>query len=365
MTPNFQTHSAPSRHVEVEGTQYLWFSGTDYLGMAFHPQLIEALTEGFKTLGVHFGSSRNNTLQISSYRQAELALMRHTGAEDAILVSSGMLAGVIVRKSLAACYLELYTPQRVEEHEAPLLHPALRRFIPAESDWQKWAEKKAEDFKKDVEDVLHLVFSDAIGTPETTHFDFSVFRDLKNCILVVDDSHALGVLGHQGAGSFAFLKSAGIENLLVVASLNKAMGIPGGVILGEKAVLDKIRRTATYAGASPIPPVYAQALTQMVDKEIYPVAHARLTQNNRFFLDRLGAKRDHFLHAPDYPVYTTAEPGLFGFLYERKILTSSFHYPTEQAPLLTRIVISAVHTEEDLIQLAQGCIDYFDACSRR
>lgn len=359
MSQTFETPTAPSRHASVNGKRYLWFSGTDYLGMAFHPPLIDALTTSLKTLGGHYGSSRNNTLRVSVYRQAELALAGFCGAQDALMVSSGMLAAAVVRDHLKEYLQSCFPEKQFTESEAPLLHPALKRNPAPASEWLQWSKTTTERIKNNGTNAASIIYSDAIGTPLTTHFDFTEFKGLKDTFFVVDDSHGLGILGEKGAGSFRVLKQTGLRNLLVVASLNKALGIPGGVILGEKEVLDYFRQTAIYAGASPIPPAYAWALTQMIEQREYHRAHNRLTQNNDYFRKKIDPVSERFHCVPGYPVYTTYDPGLFDFLLEKNILASSFCYPSKTDPKLTRLVISSAHEQEDLDGLAKSCIDYY------
>lgn len=358
MTPIFSTDSPPSRYVTADGKRFLWFSGTDYLGLAYHPAFLRLLSEGLGRFGSHFGGSRNNTLRISAFRDAEIALSRFTGAEDALLVSSGMLAGYLIRSHLPALLHKLQPDSRYHELEAPMLHPALARSTRSTLSWDDWARSAAREIKDPPPGARYLIYSDAVGTPQTSSFDFSVFENLPGALIVVDDSHGIGVLGPSGEGSYALLKTKGLENVLVIASLNKALGIPGGVLLGSRTLLDAFRQTGTYSGASPVPPVYAHALTVMADQGAYREAHAALMANNDYFFEKL-ANRDRFFHIAGYPVYTAADPGLFDFLLQRGILASCFSYPSAEDPPLTRLVITAAHTREDLDLLAEACSEYY------
>ncbi len=358
MSHIFKTDILPGRSVEIDGKTCLWFSGTDYLGMAYHPVLLDLLTEGFKNLGSHFGSSRNNTLQLNAFRQAEESLCEYTGATDAVLVSSGMIAGFIVRSCIRSVVRATAPGLRITEWEAPMLHPALSRRKKAATDWSSWAEKTADKIRKTIPGVYHLIYSDAIGSPKTAWFDFSYFRELPNALVIVDDSHGLGITGTSGGGAYGLLQSCGVKNILVIASLNKAMGIPGGVILGSPQMLQPIRRTPVYSGASPIPPVYAHALASMITRGEYLKAYTRLQENNRYFRQQLTSP-DRFSSLPGYPVYTSEDPGLFGFLLQNGILSSSFSYPSPNDRPVTRLVVSAAHTPEDLDFLARTSSLYY------
>ncbi len=358
MSHIFKTDILPGRTVEIDGKTCLWFSGTDYLGMAYNPVLLGLLSEGFKKLGSHFGSSRNNTLQLNAFRQAEEALSGYTGASDAILVSSGMLAGFIIRSCIKPVLQQTAPGLRIIEWEAPMLHPALSRKKKTTTDWNSWAEKTADKIRKTASGVYHIVYSDAIGSPKTAWFDFSYFGELPNTLLIVDDSHGIGITGASGGGAYGLLQRYGVENIMVIASLNKAMGIPGGVILGKPDLLEPIRQRSVYSGASPIPPVYAHALASMITQGEYLKAYTRLQENNSYFRQRMTSP-DRLSSLPGYPVYTSEDPGLFSFLLQNGILSSSFSYPSPGDAPVTRLVISAAHTPEDLDLLARTCSLYY------
>ena len=97
----YYTNQLPNTTVILEdGKKYLWFSGTDYLGMAHNEEFRSYLKEGFSLYGSHFGSSRNNSLQLNIYEEAESALAAYTVAPASLTVSSGMWAGQLVMKEI-------------------------------------------------------------------------------------------------------------------------------------------------------------------------------------------------------------------------------------------------------------------------
>ena len=83
----------PSRTLQYQGEDYLFFSGTSYLGMGHQAAFREALFEGIARYGTIFSASRNNNLQLAIYEQAENFLAEWTGTEAALTVTSGLLAG--------------------------------------------------------------------------------------------------------------------------------------------------------------------------------------------------------------------------------------------------------------------------------
>ena len=85
----------PSRTIQINGAEYLFFSGTSYLGMGHQPEFRAALMEGIDRYGTIFSASRNNNLQLKIYAEAEDFIAQWTDAEVALTVSSGFAAVTI------------------------------------------------------------------------------------------------------------------------------------------------------------------------------------------------------------------------------------------------------------------------------
>src|SRR3970040_1116859 len=91
----------PDRIIRVDGVEYLYFGGTNYLGITTNPDFQNILFESIKKWGTGFGSSRNSNIQLSIYETAEKLLAKNIGTEAALAVSSGMLAGKLVVEHLS------------------------------------------------------------------------------------------------------------------------------------------------------------------------------------------------------------------------------------------------------------------------
>ncbi len=349
------TGSLPSRLLrDLDGREYMWCSGTDYLGMGHHAGFITHLTEGIGQYGTHFGSSRNNSLQLTIYREAEVLLAAFTGAPAALTVSSGMLAGQLIRGWLGKL------SDTVVTYESPHLHPALRFPGSTKSSGTNWLGDAVEAINSAAADAMHVIYTDAIGSPWVEAVDFSPLMTLKreNTWVVVDDSHGLGVMGASGGGNYRQLAAIPGINLVVVASLNKALGIPGGVLLGRQNVLDGVRQSPWFSAGSPAPPAYMYALKQSIVHGDYYQAYVRLLQNNTLFRAAFDAG-SRLAYLDDYVGYSTLDTGLYTFLKEQGILASCFSYPDPEAPPMVRLVISAAHQPADMERLAAACSAYY------
>jgi 8-amino-7-oxononanoate synthase len=356
----FQTNSLPGRTVKTtDGAEFLWFSGTDYLGMGHNEDFRRLLSKGLELYGTHFGSSRNNSLRLSIYDEAENRFADFVSASSAIIVSSGMWAGQIVMKEIEAVVLQHQESMKIRYHYAPSVHPALwgNDFVASSQSWEGWAIETVEKINAASRDLTHIICSDAVGSPMVSQFDFTIFNSISdgpNTWLVIDESHSLGALGGKGNGLAGKFPTSLKQQTIFVSSLNKALGIPAGAVWGSKHVTDSLRKSPWYAGASPPAPAYAYALSRLLEKKVYEQTHAVLIQNIRHFSNRITAL-DLFDSVPDYPVFCSKNPAFFGYLLDYGIMASRFAYPSPSDAPVTRIAITALHQKEDLDRLAEVC----------
>lgn len=353
----YHTRQLPGRTVEINGGEhYLWFSGTDYLGMGHNEDLRRYITLATETFGNHYGSSRNNSLRLDIYEEAETHLADFLNAPAAMIVSSGMWAGQLMMKEVEA--LLPGTPD-VSYHYAPGVHPALwgNRFQRQELEWREWAELTVQKINGSASGSAHIICSDAVGSPLVKAFDFSLFNALKDPAqvwLVIDESHSLGVLGNEGRGTLPQFDQHVLPQTIFVSSLNKAMGIPAGAIWGAPTVIEAVQKSPWYAGASPPAPAYAYALKMLLEQDGYRAAHALLMENIAYFNQRASGSI-LFESVANYPVFCSPNAALFDHLLENGIMASCFPYPSASDAPVTRIAISTMHQKADLDRLAEVC----------
>lgn len=342
----------PGRTVHLEGAEYRYFSGTSYLGMARNEAFMDLLRAGMDCYGANYASSRGGNLQLAVYGEAEAYLARFTGAPAALTVSSGMLAGQLVARAL---------PENAPFLYGPRTHPALWRR-PADNyqaPWQPWADALPDCVAGAPEPEV-VILTNALDPLQGETYDFAWLKRLpagRPVTLVVDDSHGLGVTGEGGGGIYRQLRAFPHVRPVVIASLGKALGLPGGVILADEALLGAIRQMAYFGGASPVPPAYLHAFLRA--GSLYDEARRRLRANIAHFT-RLTTPTGLFRYLAGYPVFYTPVNALCDFLRERRILISGFPYPTPDSPHLTRVILSSLHTEADIAYLGE-CIAAFAA----
>ena len=358
------TNSLPGRTVQIADKDWLWFSGTAYLGMGYHAAFRQFLLEGMAQYGTNFGSSRNNNLRLQIYEEAETALVQFVGAPAALTVSSGMLVGQLVTKWIDNTILKQASAIR---WYAPNVHPALWG-----ADYQSVNELLNEWFARLPErtrasEAKHIVIAtDSVGSPQVSAIPWdwvSELPDNKQITILVDDSHGLGVFGTKGEGIYQEIAkrvTCSNHKIIVVSSLNKALGIPAGAVLADPEVISSIRQTPMFAGASPSPPAYLYALKKTCESGIYEMEHQKMLLNAQYFEQQV-KDLDLFSYINKYPAFCSLQSGLHEFLKEHQILTASFSYPTPQDAPVTRLVVSSLHTPDDLNILAACCHDYISS----
>ncbi|MFD1819485.1 7-keto-8-aminopelargonate synthetase [Pseudarcicella hirudinis] len=342
----------PGRTLMVEGNEFLWFSGTSYLGMAFQPEFKENLFEGLQYYGASWGSSRNNTVRLSIYEEAESALAQFCNMPEALTVSSGILAGQMVVKFVEWLENQNGKNQQTAYYYAPKTHPALWKsntILPAQR-YQNWANELPGKIRHSTADHF-VIFSDSVGSPYVETFDFEWLANLpndKNISVIIDASHSLGI-------QLPVFKHPENVRLVITSSLNKAMGMVGGVILSDAQTIQFIRNLPVFAGASPMMPALLYAFTK--SQEVYERQRIKLMKNIQAFTDKLNPE-SVLEGLENYPAFCTHAEGLHDFLKENGIITACFPYPSIYDKPVTRLVISALHTQEDLSKLSTLCSNY-------
>ncbi|ACT95093.1 aminotransferase class I/II-fold pyridoxal phosphate-dependent enzyme [Dyadobacter fermentans] len=360
----YHTSKLPGRIVETtDGAQFLWFSGTDYLGMGHDEDLRRYLSVATESFGNHYGSSRNNSLRLDIYENAERQLAVFLQSDSALIVSCGMWAGQLLMKEIENIVQQAGKTAQIAYHYAPGVHPALwgNAFDRNNGEWSDWATKTVSKINAAEPNTAHIICTNAVGSPMVKAFDFSLFNTIPqqaNVWLLVDESHSLGIVGAGGNGVAERINPQLLQQTIFVSSLNKALGIPAGAVWGSENVIESLRKSPWFAGASPPAPAYAYALKMLLEQNKYAAARATLMEKVRYFNAKMNGILP-FQTVPDYPVFCSLNAALFDHLLNNGIMASCFSYPSPTDTPVTRIAISSLHQKEDLDRLAEVCKQFF------
>jgi 8-amino-7-oxononanoate synthase len=262
------------------GDTVIDLAGNDYLGLSDHPRVIDAARQALETYGLGATGSRLVRGTTDLHAALEDALAGWIGCESALVFSSGYLANLAVVRALSAvCDLvvsDAYNhaslidgckisglPVRVAPHNDPAAVAALLDAHPGRAAV-----------------VTESVFSvDGDLAPLAA---LHAVTSARGALLIVDDAHALGLLGDSGAGGVAAAGLAGAPDVIVTATLSKSLGGAGGVVAGPAALVRHLvdtGRSFIYDTAPP-PAVVAGVLAA--------VEVARAADDRRAVLFRRG-----------------------------------------------------------------------------
>ena len=346
------------RRVRVNGRDVVMLTSNNYLGLANHPRIRRAAIEAVETWGAGMGSVRficgtqvlhkqleatissfyetdDSILYSSCWNANEACFATLTGPEDAIVSDELNHASIIDGIRLAKATRYVYKHNDMADLEAKLAgaRAAGARFILA------------------ITDGVFSMEGELAPLPEIV-----AACERHGAVLVVDDSHATGLLGARGRGTAEELGVWG-KVPIHTGTLGKAMGSAmGGYVTGPRAVIETLRqRSRPYLFSNSLAPAVAGAAMEafrMVMED--PSRTATVQGNARHFRERMtaaGFRIPRGIH-PIVPVIvgdTALALAMGKDLLERGVYVSGFGFPVvPQGHARLRAQVSAAHTREDL-----------------
>ncbi len=253
---------APSQQLQQSG-QMLAFCSNDYLGLASHPELVEALAEGARRWGAGSGASHLVSGHSLAHAELEQELARwmqpHIPAAQALLFCSGFMANLALMTALGDAQTTLLADKL--DH-ASLIDGALL----AKARLQRYPHGRLDQLERllrDCQTPLKLIVTDAVFSMDGDLADLKALLALAeahDAWVVVDDAHGFGVLGAQGHGS---LEHFGLcsERLIYMGTLGKAAGLSGAFVAAHPTVIEwLLQRARSYIYTTALPPALAHAL---------------------------------------------------------------------------------------------------------
>ncbi|MFD2285164.1 aminotransferase class I/II-fold pyridoxal phosphate-dependent enzyme [Pedobacter petrophilus] len=343
MKPEFQSINQPfSNEITINEKSYLYFGGTAYLGIPQHQEFQDLYVEGIKKFGLNNGTSRSNNIQLGIYNEAEKVAAARYHAEDALITSSGYLAAQLTVKHFAAFGAIAYAPNT---HTALWLNDP----PPVSGTFTSWKNDIVDQINTSTEKNWVLI-SNSMNNLQPEIYDFGFLNAIepdKNIVLIVDDSHGIGI-NNQGLSVLNALPKNKNVSCIVIASMAKALGVDAGLVLGSKKIISALKNSNMFVGASP--PAAAGLHAFIRAEGIYQDQWSKLQKNMALLHKSLGNK---WKFAPGFPAFLIDDSTIDQYLLEENILISSFPYPTKDSDPINRIVLSSWHEEKDIISLVK------------
>ena len=349
---------ADSPWLVIDGRRLLGFAGNDYLGLAAHPALREALLDAARRWGVGATAAHLLGGHRAPHAELEAALADWTGREAALLFATGYMANIGVLDALLSrgdiCVQDRLNHASLLDG-ARLCGAVLRRYPHADAD----AAARQLTLRPG---AAALLASDGVFSMDG---DVAPLRTLAaqahaaQATLLIDDAHGLGVSGPRGAGSVAAAGLDARDVPVLIGTLGKALGTQGAFVAGSRALIEALAQFArahVYSTAPP-PAVAAATLTALHLARQGEDLRARLAARIAQLRAGAAALGLHLL-----PSQTPIQPLLLGdartaLAWSHALEQAGLYAPAIRPPTVPagqarlRIVLSAAHGAEHVARL--------------
>jgi len=359
---------AQSTHVAMAGKPVLNFSSNDYLGLANHPALKEAVARALHDFGTGSGASRLICGSLRIHHELEQNIASFKGVPAALCFSSGYAAalgaiGALLGKNDIIVIDKLVHASIVDA--ARLSAAKIRVF----------AHNDVDDLKKILQWADSRSTGQTGGRPRVLIVTESVFsmdgdlaplreiievKERHGAWLMVDEAHATGLFGERARG---LAEAFGIADRIEVqmGTLGKALGSAGGYICGSRALIELlVNRARSFIFSTAPTPASSAAAT-----EALRIVQSAEGQERRALLwQRVDETKNALIRAgwripvvqsPILPLVVGQEASavsLASELLALGILIPAIRYPTvARGAARLRLTISASHAAEEIAQL--------------
>ena len=353
--------SQQGTRIRLDGRDLVMLSSNDYLGLSFHPKVIEAGQRAMAKWGASTTGARVSNGSRAYHHSLEQKLAAFLGKEACHVHAAGYLSCmsgiaafaqkgdvILADKNIHSCLwdgirLSMATVERFA-HNNPTDLRDVAKTIPADTA-RLLVVEGVYSMEGHIGKLAELI-------PVAEEFD---------CFTVLDDAHGFGVLGREGRGTADhFNLSDKID--IVVGSLSKSLGSTGGFVAGKREYIEYLRthskHTIFSAALSPGQAAAAEAALEVMQTE--PQHRERLWANTRRYVAFL-----HSLGLDTWGSETPAVPIVIGsteraYRFWQLLLEKGVFTVLSIAPAvppgkdLIRTAISALHSDDDLSRIEEA-----------
>lgn len=365
-----EIEGAQSGEVEIAGKKILMFASNNYLGLANNPDIVKVAKNSMDSYGFGLSSVRFISGTETIHKKLEYKLSEFLGTEDAILYSTNFMANLgffatITNESFGqethvdAIYSdELNHASIIDAFKLCKKEFVVKRIYP-HGDIATLEKMLIEDKDKDYR--YKIIVTDGVFSMEGYLAELPKIKNLADkygAMLFVDDAHAVGVIGKNGAGTPEHFNLHGQIDI-ISGTFGKALGgAVGGYIAGKKEIIELLRqKSRTYLFSNSVPPSVVMASIKALDllkekKELL----IQVKENAEYFrnsVKKLGFNVLDGVH-PIVPIMLGDAKITQEFskkLLERELFVVGLWFPVvPEGTARLRFQISAAHNREQLDQ---------------
>lgn len=347
--------------VRIDGKDTIMLASNDYLGLSFHPKVIEAARAAMLKWGTSTTGARISNGSRAYHLELEARLAQFLGREACHVHAAGYLSClssvatfaqkgdvILADKNIHSCLwdgvrLSMATVERFLHND-----PADLRQVLSSLD--------AKTAKMLVMEGVYSMEGHIAKLPE-----IAAAAEEHHCFTVLDDAHGFGVLGRQGRGTADHF---GLNDKVDVlcGSLSKALGSTGGFVAASRDLIEYLRTNSkqTIFSAALSPSQAAAALASLEIMQTEPEHLERLWKNThryRALLQNLGLDT-WGSETPAIPVVLGSKERVYLFwkaLLEKGVFTVMSIAPAvPPGKDLIRTAISALHSDEQIDRIGEA-----------
>ena len=346
----------------IDGKEVINLASNNYLGLTTHKALRKAALEAVRKYGVGAGAVRTiaGTMrlhmdleeQIAKFKNVEACVVFQSGftanagtvsavlgKEDLIISDELNHASIIDGCRLSKATIKVFKHKDVADCE---------RVLKETADWN--------GHKLLITDGVFSMDGDIAPLPKLCDL-----AEEYNCIMMVDDAHASGVLGRGGRGTIDHLNCHGRVHIQV-GTLSKAVGAMGGYVCGSRDLIDFLYlRARPFLFSTSHPPATAAACMaafSLLDSPEGERLVKKLWANSKFFKRELKRRGFRFegTETPIIPIHVGDAAKAFEFsrkLFDAGVFAPAVGYPTvAEGKARLRAMVSAAHKRDQLLRAA-------------
>ena len=353
---NIRTIDSPmDAWVTIDGRRLLNFCANNYLGLANHPRIRQAAQKGIETYGVGPGAVRSIAGTTSLHVQLEQALATFKNAEACVTFQSGFTANLATIPALVGPEDLIFSDEL--NHASIIDGSRLSR-----AEVVRYAHNDVDDLRAKIagrgEYKRRLIITDGVFSMDGDIAPLDKIAEVAEefgIMLMVDDAHGEGVLGHGGRGivdHFGLHGRVDVE----VGTLSKAFGVVGGLVAGKAIIIEWLRqrgRPFLFSSAMTAPDAAACIEAVKILSESTELID-RLWSNAELFREEMKAMGfdTGLSRTPIVPVMLGEAALAQQFsrrLFEEGVFAMSIAYPTvAKGKARIRVMSSAAHNHSDI-----------------
>jgi glycine C-acetyltransferase len=341
-----------------DGKDVINLGSNNYLGLTTHRALRRAAISAIRTHGVGAGAVRPIAGTMDLHMALEEQIAKFKGTEAAVVFQSGFTANA---GTVAAVLGKDDLIVSDELNHASIIDGCRL----SKATIKIFKHRDVSDCERLCRETEHwpghkLLITDGVFSMEGDIAPLAELCDLAekyNCIMMVDDAHASGVLGRNGRGTVDHLGCHGRVHIQV-GTLSKAIGAMGGYVCGSRELVDFLyHRARPFLFSTGHPPsvvATCQAAFTLLDSPEGEKLIKKLWSNTKFFQRRLkklgfstGASQ-----TPITPIHVGEAAKAFEFsrrLYDAGVYAPAVGFPTvPEGTARLRAIVTATHKRADL-----------------